>query len=710
MIGNDPSNQLQFWGRGAVIRRTVAEIQLRAPHLKCSVSLKVKIRLPLTEAEVWHYRTGRQVVRLTKAEIRGWGRLADAKINLDSKLIAVVGPNESGKTTLLQALAYVDREDVALEPNQRSRAVKVLDTDVVTRLIYVLDDDDRSACDDLDLAEAPTHFHVGKTASGRLTRRALPTPRKSTRQLQRELKVLKRVRPAAVRSWVDRSMDESTDETEDDWDPADELQMLIEALDAVIAPESQTPSPEVSEQTRRLHNASGPRAPASFTESLGFVLNWLEMPPPGAEVASRLWNRSPDLVFFDEEDRSLSSSYELNPAIAENPPAALANLADAARLDLPKLVRSHEAGDVGQRDSALIAANSNLESLFEVWKQSKLTVRLSIDGGLLRITVLEDDQKVTIFDERSAGLRTFVALITFLHHQASARRKILLIDEAENHLHVDAQADLIDMFASQEQAEKVIYTTHSPACLPPDLGTGIRAIVAAADPKTSEVQNNFWGGHSAGLSPLMLAMGASAAAFTPARFVVIAEGASDMILLPSLIRAATGAAELPYQISSGLSEAPKDLLAELDLEAARVAYLLDGDPGGACLARDLSRAGIPSRLIIELRVPGAENLLNPEDYTLALSSLVADSEGNGSTHAGIFAVEREIAEDPAAASWAKSCEAKIVDAGLKPPSKVAVANWLVQNGRAEPSKSGRVELRRIHRKIRSALRIPDSEH
>lgn len=47
-------------------------------------------------------------MRLIKAEISGFGRLAGAKVNLDNKVIAVVGPNEAGKTTLLKALAYIE--------------------------------------------------------------------------------------------------------------------------------------------------------------------------------------------------------------------------------------------------------------------------------------------------------------------------------------------------------------------------------------------------------------------------------------------------------------------------------------------------------------------------------------------------------------------------------------------------------------------------
>ena len=55
------------------------------------------------------------------------------------------------------------------------------------------------------------------------------------------------------------------------------------------------------------------------------------------------------------------------------------------------------------------------------------------------------------------------------------------------------------------------------------------------------------------------------------------------------MRAAIGQDSLPYQVAPGLSEMPKDSYPELDFQAARVAFLVDGDGGGQRLAETIGR-------------------------------------------------------------------------------------------------------------------------
>lgn len=646
-------------------------------------------------------------MRLISAHVRGYGRLVNTKVNLDSKVIAVVGPNEAGKTTLLKALAHVDTgEEVPVA--QRSRAGDVPDEARITTFHYILDDGDRKALADLDLAKQPTSAKVARNAAGsKLTVDISPKPVKSVAQLEQALPVLEAgfASPSSLEAWVDPETVYSDPDSDAPRDYLRELQVVIQAAAQVIAEPGAKLEDESIELAESLRDAT--LEGAEIRNALSTVAAWGRQEEPSAEARDRIWKRSPDFILFDEEDRSIQSSYTFDAALVSDTPDALANLAGTAGLDLQELHGFVTTGDVARRRTAIVQANRRMDTTFnEAWKQSRLSVHFEVDGDQLRIELMEDGDNVTVFDERSAGLRMFVALIAFLKVHGSARPPILLIDEAENHLHIDAQADLVNMFVTQEHAVKVIYTTHSPACLPPDLGTGIRTVVPRKDNyQISDIQNSFWQG-AAGYTPLMVAMGAAAAAFTPARSVVLAEGATEMILLPTLLRSATGLSELPYQVAPGLSEVPKDFMPHLDLEGSRVAYLVDGDSGGKAIKKLLASAGVPKEMVVEIDVPGIENVLDINAYRDAVRTLL--HECNPTTQ------HESLPELPAfdsrkTTSIALEMEGWIEQQGLKAPSKVAVASWLVQNERATASPGHTQVLVDVHARLLRALEVGNEQ-
>lgn len=246
-------------------------------------------------------------------------------------------------------------------------------------------------------------------------------------------------------------------------------------------------------------------------------------------VAERaLLARQPQFLLFREADQDLRFNYRWED-YPENPPVALANLLGMADADFGNL--RFLATDPDRRPdlhTEQLRANDVLKERMEDWGQRKLAVALHIDPTGIEIQIQDREKnKLMRFNEGSAGLQRYVALIAFVYHHAEAERgnPVLLIDEAETHLHYEAQAELVRVLERQAAAQSVIYTTHSIGCLPEDLGAAIR-VVEVLEYERSRILASAWTG-KIGLSPLVLAMGANALAFTPARSAVIGEGPSE---------------------------------------------------------------------------------------------------------------------------------------------------------------------------------------
>lgn len=650
-------------------------------------------------------------MRLVKAEIHGFGRIASGKVNLDNKVIAVVGPNEAGKTTLLRALAYMSN-GLALSPSERSRGMDVADDTTVVRVRYVLEEADKAQTAEFDLEEVPEGISLSrKAADGTVRRTVSPAPRKAVAPLVSAFSALKRTATKkAIAALAYTAPEPGEDGTVESTDEAyeslqgraqatlDSMQTDLDLDGPVAAIEQHIDDLRAVHSDLERYKLQGPLG-AAMTD----VLAWFDRPDPTSAVGDLLTSRAPKLLMFDDEDRTLASSHSLTDELIANPPASLRNLVGMAELDLYALWATFTTGDEGERETLIEQANQTLAAKFErAWKQSKLTVVLKIERSVLSIRIKQDGRRITQFDERSAGLKMFVALVAFLAVRDEQVPPVLLIDEAETHLHIDAQADLVNTFMTQQQAAKIIYTTHSPACLPPDLGSNIRAVVPdPAHEYRSLLQGSFWSS-AAGFSPLMLAMGAGAAAFSTARYVVLAEGASEMLVLPSLIKKAIDTSDLAYQIAPGLSEVAPEMYPELDMAGARVAYLVDGDQGGHDRRAALIAGGVPEDRIVTLEALTLENLLDASAYLKVIGVLLKEC------NPGRTVPDLPELPDPTAEVWPSILDKWAKQQSLKMPGKRVVASRLVEEGYAKPSDYGTPILRALHRELQELLQRSQS--
>ena len=318
-----------------------------------------------------------------------------------------------------------------------------------------------------------------------------------------------------------------------------------------------------------------------------------------SEVRAALIKREPPFLMYDANARQLEGEYPLD--LEGEQPEPLVDLLALGGSDLGA-VRDAAAGESKLPLFTLLERiNRTLAQLFALyWKQDALSVELSVVHDRLVITV--KNQRTGIYTDlrgHSDGFRSFLALLAFTAARATGTVKpILLVDEADLHLHYDAQAALVEMFTNQNFAAKIIYTTHSAGCLPDDLGGSVRH-VRASGPSTSEVVNGIWS-NATGVQPLLLALGASSFAFGAVRRALFVEGPSDAILLPRLIRDVRGSGPLGFQVVPGLAWLRAEGVQAADSEAGAAAYLVDGDAEGFRIQQSLVEAGIDSDRVLAL--------------------------------------------------------------------------------------------------------------
>lgn len=330
----------------------------------------------------------------------------------------------------------------------------------------------------------------------------------------------------------------------------------------------------------------------------------------------------------------------------------------------------------GEKETLINKAKQILKDKFkDVWSQSDVSVRLSVDGETLHVLIDEKNRSFDSIAERSDGLRQYVALLLYLKAKETEQPPILLIDEAETHLHYDAQADLVQMLAKQKSVAKVIYTTHSIGCLPEDLGSGTR-LISPEDSNTSKIKNWFWETSQPGFSPILFGMGATTLAFFPFRYALITEGPTDMFLLPTLLREATDSSFLGFQVVPGISISDEEKLAVLESESPRTLYLIDGDDGGRRLKKRLQKAKIAESRIFKL--PSVkdskglviEDFIDDQLYVEAINEELRRSHGDKY----VFSVS-ELSDFNQPKYLKEWCKNKKVD----PPNKGSVARRLLES-------------------------------
>ncbi|SEH15028.1 AAA ATPase domain-containing protein [Natronorubrum sediminis] len=544
-------------------------------------------------------------MELRNASVHCYRRFADpSNIRLNENLIAVVGTNEAGKSSFLDALEELNSD----EPISEYDATRHKDCQPELSVTFKLDEDDQAKLSSIEGAENISEWTLTKDADGDLTvalDTTLPHNLEPRRNAIKSLENIEGIELLDDRGGRKKRKRRSS--------RIKKLQEVFRSDEDYLGDDTiETISKLGSDLVEVIKQSDESTEHDNEIIKVGQELKKLaehEKQCPPHRARELLKQERPQFISFTEEDRQLKNQYDLEKH-SGNYPDALENLAELADLDLDELLEAAENGDRPRVYTLTTDATRKLESEFsKSWVQKEVVPVIDIDDTVLHLhTQTQDEHRHSPIEDRSDGLRWFIALLAFLNTKDAGEDPVLLVDEAEQHLSYDAQASLIEVLESQDLANTVIYTTHSAGCLPSDLGRGIRPIIPDEDEEKSNIKNGFWR-EGEGFSPLMMAMGLSSFAFTVSRNVLIGEGPCECILLPSLIRGATGRTELKYQVAPGLSTADSDDLGDLLSESGRTAFIVDGDEAGNEYEEGLIGRGVDEEQIFSYNAGRDEPLV-----------------------------------------------------------------------------------------------------
>ena len=523
-------------------------------------------------------------------------------------MTALLGPNEAGKTSVLRLLLHINHDE-AFADDEYYR----YDPSVKPKLdaCFFLEEAD---CVSIS-SQVPKRLIIKKTADG--TREFFLEPRIIKDRSARRLTVsrIKEIlsKPVIVEA-LSSSQRSEFDQKCDDFN-----------FDAENLPEDDVKFlEEVSESIQFDDQASMTGDLVALNCQINDLVEYEKQSDPNDDAIAILKQRVPEVLEFSAEDRKLDYSYNIgliNHANAAKPCEPLKKIAEGiCDLNLRELKGWMDNGRDDRIKKAFRDAEKKLNRAFHgAWSQKeKLSIELNWSKPNIQIMVKEWDENEEEYigiNERSDGFKQYVALFAFMMNRDADVPPILLIDEAELHLHYDAQADLIQTLTKKDIAAKIIYTTHSAGCLPEDLGTGVKLVKPiedVADFSTSKIENKFWNSDALGFSPILYGMGANTLAFFPTRKAVVVEGHSDPFIMPTVFRQVSEQEYNQFQVVPGISNLSSKDAPLLALQGTRVIYLVDNDGGGETLRKQLEGARVNPKYI--LKISSKEDVITVEDW------------------------------------------------------------------------------------------------
>lgn len=252
-----------------------------------------------------------------------------------------------------------------------------------------------------------------------------------------------------------------------------------------------------------------------------------------------------------------------------------------------------------ERDYKLNAATIRLtQAIREVWNPTQDSrdankLRIKVDGQYLKV-VVEDELGVEVeLNQRSEGFQWMVSFYVVFFAEASDKHKnaILLLDEPGQSLHALKQSEFRETLSKLSLQNQTIYTTHSPFLVGTDELDKVRVVEMVDRATGTQVHLSLTATDDGAILPLQEALGYDLAqSMFFHRKNLVLEGLTDMWYLEglsNLLMAAgkTGINEQIALIPANCASKVVYFATILRAQNLRIAALLDSDAEGELAAK-----------------------------------------------------------------------------------------------------------------------------
>lgn len=533
-------------------------------------------------------------MRLESFRVRNYRSINDSGEIAVSRITALLGRNESGKSNLLRALHSLNPIEgfSALKPikdfPRHRRLEECTDDTPVLSTTWVLSDDDKKALlEVLPRATEVKRVTIGRSYQGKTRTVSFPDLKAiafdEADVKNRVKKVAAAVRAAAQKQKIPATLDSAADafetaasatQSRDTWAP--QAVAAAKALRTVLAGADADLTDKQEENLSELEDLAD--SIVGDKDAQQHARNWAV----GAIPKFIYVDEYPELDGHQDIAAYIQRKSQNQRNDSDKNFEKLCKVAGLNPDELQKLLgqNDHETrNQLANRASAIVTGEVK-----RLWKDRALKIRFNLDAHHLD-TIISDptstyDVEVNLND-RSRGFQWFFAFyITFSADTdgGHAENAVLLLDEPGLYLHAKSQSDLLRHLES-DFANQILYSTHSPFMVPTHALDSVRTVNIAEEVGTTVTNDPT--GDARTLFPLQAALGydlAQSLFVGPNNLVV--EGVTDFWILSAV--SAYASEKGRTSLSSTLTVTPAGgaqkvsyMVALLTSESLNVLVLLD---------------------------------------------------------------------------------------------------------------------------------------